>query len=53
MEAPISRTKLIDQLGYLEDIKIAQQIIKGTFEILDNINDATAMLLEEIEKVGV
>jgi hypothetical protein len=50
---PISRIKLIDQLGYLGDSKIAQKIIKGTFDIPDEIDNATTLILEEIGKIGV
>ena len=52
MEAPISRTKLIDQLGYLGDSKISQQIIEGTYDVPDKIDNATALILEEINKIG-
>ena len=51
--APISHTKLIDQLGYLGASDIAQQIVKGTFDIPDEINDATALILKEIGQIGV
>ena len=52
-EAPIERTQLIHQLGYLGDSTIAQQIIEGTYDIPEEVDDATAMILTEIGKIGV
>ena len=52
-DAPISKTTLIDQLGYLADTEIAQQIVEGTFDIPDEIGDSIALILEEIGKIGV
>ena len=52
-DAPISSTKLIEQLGYLADSDIAQQIVEGSFEIPDELDDATALILEEIGRIGV
>ena len=52
-DAPISKTRLLEQLGYLADTEVAQQIIEGTFEIPDEIDDATALVLEEIGRIGV
>ena len=52
-DAPISKTRLLEQLGYLADTEVAQQIIEGTFEIPDDIDDATALVLEEIGRIGV
>ena len=52
-DAPISKTMLIDQLGHLADTDIAQQIVEGSFEIPDEIDDSTALILEEIGKIGV
>ena len=52
-DAPISHTKLIDQLGYLGDSDIAQQIVEGRFEIPDEIDDAKALILKETGNIGV
>ena len=52
-DAPISSTKLIEQLGYLADSDIAQQIVEGSFEIPDELDDDTALILEEIGRIGV
>jgi len=52
-EAPISSTKLIEQLGYLGDSDIAKQLVEGSYEIPDEVDDATALILEEIGRVGV
>ena len=47
-EAPIEKTTLVEQLGYLGDSSIAQQIIEGSYDIPDEVDDATALVLEEI-----
>jgi len=52
-DAPISKTKLLEQLGYLADTDIAQQLIEGKFDIPDDVDDATALILEEISSIGV
>ncbi len=52
-EASISNTRLIEQLGYLVDSEIAQQLIEGTYDIPDEVDNATALVLEEIGQVGV
>ena len=52
-DAPISQTQLIHQLGYLADTQIAEQIIEGTYEAPDDVDDATALILDEIGKIGV
>ena len=52
-DAPISSTKLIEQLGYLADSDIAQQIVEGSFEIPDELDDATALIPDEIGQIGV
>ncbi len=52
-EAPISSTMLIEQLGYLADSDIAKQIIEGSFDIPDEVDDSTALILEEIGRIGV
>ena len=52
-DAPISKTTLIDQLGYLADTEIVQQIVEGSFDIPDEISDSMALILEEIGKIGV
>ena len=52
-DAPISKTKLLNQLGYLADTDIAQQLIEGTFGIPDKLDDATALILEEIGNIGI
>jgi len=33
--------------------KIAQQIVEGTFDILDKLDNTTALNLEEIGQIGV
>ena len=52
-DAPISKTRLLEQLGYLADTEVSQQIIEGTFKIPDEIDNATALMLEEIRRIRV
>ena len=52
-DAPISHTKLIDQLDYLGDSDIEQQLVEGSFEIPDEVDDVTALILEEIGNIGL
>ena len=52
MDAPIISTDLITKLGNLADTEIAQQIVEGTFDIPDEIDEATAETLEEIGSMG-
>ena len=53
MDAPITSTDLITKVGNLADTEIAQQIVEGTFDIPDEINEATAEILEGIGSMGV
>jgi hypothetical protein len=50
--APILTTLLGERLRYLEDEEVARQIITGTFDIPDDIEPATAKILEEIGRMG-
>ncbi len=54
-EDPITKTMLIDQLGYLADTEIARQIAESTYDydIPDKVDDVTALVLEEIGRIGV
>lgn len=51
----VNKIVLINQLGYLADTEIAQQLsIKGCFDIPeDKINNTTALILEEIGRISV
>ena len=53
IDAPISSTDLLSKLGNLTDTEIAQQIIEGTFDIPEEIDEATAEILEEIGSMGI
>ena len=53
MDALISSTDLLSKLGNLADTEIAQQIIEGTFDIPEEIDEATAKILEEIGSMGI
>ena len=52
-EGPISNTKLVEQLGCLGNSKIAQQLVQGKHDIPDKTDDASALILEEIGRIGV
>ena len=51
--APIMRTLLGERLRYLSDEEIARQIITGTYEIPDDLDPATSLILKEIGRMGV
>ena len=51
-DAPLSKTLLIDDLGYLADTDTARQILNGTFPIPDEVDDITTIILEEIGRIG-
>ena len=53
MEAPITSSMLIEQLGYLGDSEIAQQLVEGRYDIPNELDDATALILQEIGRVGI
>ena len=46
-------TLLGDRLKYLSEEEIARQIITGTLDIPDDIDPATAKILEEIGRMGM
>ena len=50
---PIERTKEIKKLGYLANSEIAEQILNGTFIISSDLDNATALVLEEIGHIGM
>ncbi len=51
--APIMSNLLGEKLRYLSDEGIARQIITGTYEISDELDPATKMILGEIGQMGV
>ena len=51
--APITQTSLARKLGYLSDTEVAAQILDGTYDIPDEVDDATVVLLEEIARLGL
>ena len=53
MDAPISSTDLLEKLGNFAETEIAQQIVEGTFDIPDEIEKATAEILEEIGSMEI
>jgi hypothetical protein len=50
--APICQGLLGKQLGYLADTETAQRILDGSFQPGVEVDDATALLLEEIGRLG-
>ena len=53
MDAPISSTDLLSNLGNLADMEISQQMIEGTFDIPEEIDKATTIILEKIGSMGI
>ena len=51
--APINKTLLAEDLKYLGDSEIAKKIFTGTYEIPDEVDNATALILTEIGKLGM
>jgi hypothetical protein len=49
----ITTSSLAKKLGYLSDTDIARQILDGTYDIPDDVDDATALVLEEIARIGL
>ena len=50
--APISNTPLGEELHYMSDPKIAEQIINGTYPIPDDYDPAPALMIIEIGRMG-
>ena len=51
--APIIKTLLGDKVRYLLEKEIARLIITGTYDIPNEMNSATKLILEEIGQMGV
>jgi hypothetical protein len=51
--APIMNTLLGERLRYLSDESLARLIITGTYDIPTDMDPATKLILEEIEKLGM
>ena len=52
-DAPISTTELIHKLGHLADTDIAAQIAESNYNIMEDIDDKTRAIIEEIGALGV
>ena len=50
---PTETTELMKQIGYLANSKIAEQILNGTFITPSDLDDATALVLEDIGRIGM
>jgi hypothetical protein len=44
---------LEDRLRYLQDKELARSIITGTYDILDDLDEATTLILKEIGKMDL
>lgn len=44
--AKITLSSLSEKLGYLSDTEFAEQLLSGTAEIPDDVDDTTALVLE-------
>ena len=53
INTPLSSTELIKKLGDIADTKIARQIVEDTFESLDELDEATLRILEEIGRLRI
>ena len=51
--APINKTLLVEDLKYLGDSEIAKNIFTGTYEIPDEMDNDTALILRDIGKLGM
>ena len=50
--APISKTLLGEEVGYLSDSQVAQDIIMGTYVIPEDMEEGMALVLTEFGRVG-
>ena len=51
--AKINKSSLSWKLGYLSDTDIAREMLEGTYDIPDDVDDVTHMVLTEISKLGM
>ena len=51
--APISKTLLLEQLGYLAGTEIDQKIVEGRYGIPGEVDNSTLMIIEEIGRIGI
>jgi hypothetical protein len=50
--APISRSRLGEELNYFANDSIAEQLISGTYPIPDDMDHPTALMITEIGRMG-
>ena len=50
--APISRSRLGEELNYFADDTIAEQLVSGTYPIPDDMDHSTALMISEIGRMG-
>jgi hypothetical protein len=48
MSTPITMLLLWEKLGFLSDTKFANNLLSGDVDIIDDVNNVTAMILREI-----
>ena len=51
--APVSMSSLIEKLGYLSDTEFAAAFLKGEEEVPADVDRKTALILEEIARLGM
>ena len=51
--AKITETTLAEKMGYLSDAQIVETLIKGDMPIPGDVDNGTALILNEISKVGL
>ena len=51
--ARITGTTLAEKLGYLSDAQVAEALFTGEMGIPDDVDDATALVLTEISRLGM
>ncbi len=49
----IKKTSLASKLGCLSDIEVARQLIDGTYGNPNDVDDETALVWEEITRLGI
>ena len=51
--ARITKSSLAYQLGYLSDTEIAREILEGTYDIPNDVDETTELILDEISRPGM
>ena len=51
--AKTTNTTLAEKLGYLSDAQVAEALIAGKMDIPENVDDVTALIIDEISQLGM